>query len=122
METAPFSRLVGYYEEDGVFHGKPCFKKFEAGGEDVFLCYWDTRNGHSFAGWWFGTAVGGADVWTRHDSAGDAPPLVGWRFPWDGDVDLRFSVCLSVGPVEPRPWPGPRLGQQLGVGAKRKRP
>jgi len=79
--------LVGDYEETSSNHEKKVYKKKQkiAGHEDVnvFLYYWDQRDGADFSGWWFGDQVGGSQVWARAVSHGPAPPRIGWKIPWD---------------------------------------
>eukprot|EP00931_Biecheleriopsis_adriatica_P106256 TRINITY_DN8073_c0_g1_i4.p1 TRINITY_DN8073_c0_g1~~TRINITY_DN8073_c0_g1_i4.p1 ORF type:complete len:2013 (-),score=680.48 TRINITY_DN8073_c0_g1_i4:65-6103(-) len=82
--------LVGEYSEKGINHGRPFYQKANEipGHEDVqvFVYYWDTRDGPEFSGWWFGDKVGGSQVWSRATSSGKVPPNSGWRVPWDGEV------------------------------------
>ncbi|CAE8635844.1 unnamed protein product, partial [Polarella glacialis] len=81
--------LVGEYAESGANHGRPVYQKVQSipGHEDVqvYMYYWDTRDGADFCGWWFGDQVGGSQVWSRAAAHGQAPPAAGWRVPWDGD-------------------------------------
>lgn len=79
--------LVGDYQEKGTNHGKKFYQKSQkiSGHEDVevFLYYWDGRDGPEFSGWWFGDQVGGSQVWARCVGAGPQPPKIGWKVPWD---------------------------------------
>lgn len=88
--------LVGEYTESGANHGKKVFKrtKIPTGVEDipVFMYYWDARDGADFSGWWFGESVGGSQVWSRCDKADALPPTIGWRIPWDGEVQADLVV------------------------------
>jgi len=88
--------LVGEYKEDGSNHGRKCFKKSQKipGHEDieVYLYFWDERDGPSFSGWWFGNSVGGAQVWSRNRHCSLQPPKSGWTIPWDGDVKKELVV------------------------------
>eukprot|EP00913_Durusdinium_trenchii_P019952 g18753.t1 len=45
----------------------------------VFLYFWDNRDGADFSGWWFGDQVGGTQVWARNPSPGPLPPRTGWK-------------------------------------------
>mmetsp|Transcript_19919 Transcript_19919/g.49710 ORF Transcript_19919/g.49710 Transcript_19919/m.49710 type:complete len:1953 (-) Transcript_19919:135-5993(-) len=114
--------LVGDYLEKGTNHGKKFYQKTQkiAGHEDidVFLYYWDARDGADFSGWWFGDQVGGSQVWARNPSHGPNPPRVGWRVPWDAPsaqpgllfVDpVSVGASSSVGPpaAPPPPTTGP---------------
>eukprot|EP00927_Polykrikos_kofoidii_P022008 TRINITY_DN20667_c0_g1_i1.p1 TRINITY_DN20667_c0_g1~~TRINITY_DN20667_c0_g1_i1.p1 ORF type:complete len:2068 (-),score=493.97 TRINITY_DN20667_c0_g1_i1:213-6416(-) len=79
--------LVGDYAERGLNHERKYFQKVQKipGHEhiQVFLYYWDSRDGPEFSGWWFGDQLGGSQVWARSPSHGQSPPRVGWRIPWD---------------------------------------
>lgn len=88
--------LVGDYKEEGTNHGRKFYKKMQksAGHEniDVFLYFWDNRDGPDFSGWWFGNQVGGAQVWSRNKVTGNTPPKSGWTIPWDGEVKKELMV------------------------------
>merc|ERR1740129_132905 len=77
-------------------HGRRYYKKLERipGHEevDVYLYFWDERDGPSFNGWWFGSEVGGAQVWARNEQLPTSPPKSGWRIPWDGAVKQELVV------------------------------
>ncbi|CAK9009093.1 unnamed protein product [Durusdinium trenchii] len=93
--------LLGDYVEKGVNHGRKYFQKVPAknAGPDyveVFLYYWDNRDGASFEGWWFGNKLGGTQVWSHVADKGLIPPSVGWKIPWDGQV----RSTLQLGPKE----------------------
>eukprot|EP00927_Polykrikos_kofoidii_P065794 TRINITY_DN61510_c0_g1_i1.p1 TRINITY_DN61510_c0_g1~~TRINITY_DN61510_c0_g1_i1.p1 ORF type:complete len:2086 (-),score=507.96 TRINITY_DN61510_c0_g1_i1:169-6426(-) len=79
--------LVGDYEQMAMNHGKKVYKKIQQiGGHediDVYLYYWDTRDGADYSGWWFGEDIGGAQVWAHVSSHATTPPKAGWRLPWD---------------------------------------
>ena len=79
--------LVGDYSEGGTNHGRKYFQKVQKipghEGIQVFLYYWDNRDGQDFSGWWFGDQLGGSQVWARASSHGPLPPRVGWKSPWD---------------------------------------
>jgi len=52
--------LVGEYTESGSNHGRKVFKKVADGraeAVDVYMYYWDSRDGPSFEGWWFGNKL-----------------------------------------------------------------
>ena len=58
---------------------------------EIYIYFWDLRDGPEFMGWWFGESVGAAQVWGRCEvpsvpSATAWPPMEGWRIPWDGPV------------------------------------
>lgn len=79
--------LIGEFTECGANHGRKVFKKLpDKGAEavDVFLYYWDARDGPTFEGWWFGNKLGGTQVWSHNASAAMTPPQSGWKIPWDG--------------------------------------
>jgi hypothetical protein len=79
--------LVGDYVEHGSNHNRKVYKKVPVqGGEivDVFMYYWDGRDGPAFEGWWFGNKLGGTQVWSHCADEGMKPPGSGWKIPWDG--------------------------------------
>mmetsp|Transcript_12353 Transcript_12353/g.33866 ORF Transcript_12353/g.33866 Transcript_12353/m.33866 type:complete len:1994 (-) Transcript_12353:112-6093(-) len=92
--------LVGEYSEGGVNHGRKYYQKTQKipGHEDinVFLYYWDERDGSSFSGWWFGNQVGGAQVWSRNQVTSMQPPKSGWTIPWDGDIKKELVVVSAA--------------------------
>eukprot|EP00434_Breviolum_minutum_P042595 symbB.v1.2.037923.t1/scaffold5738.1/size24079/3 len=59
---------------------------------DVYMYYWDSRDGPSFEGWWFGNKLGGTQVWSHNASGSLTPPPSGWKIPWDGSVRATLSV------------------------------
>jgi len=79
--------LVGDYIEKGTNHGRKAYQKMQriAGHEnvDVFLYYWDLRDGADFSGWWFGDQLGGSQVWAKAATHSTTPPKEGWQIPWD---------------------------------------
>eukprot|EP00930_Biecheleria_cincta_P023467 TRINITY_DN1695_c0_g1_i1.p1 TRINITY_DN1695_c0_g1~~TRINITY_DN1695_c0_g1_i1.p1 ORF type:complete len:2092 (+),score=696.54 TRINITY_DN1695_c0_g1_i1:73-6276(+) len=95
-EEVVVKTLVGEYNESGNNHGRKVFKKVletaTAETVDVFMYYWDQRDGAAFEGWWFGNKVGGTQVWSHNASSGMAPPTSGWKIPWDGAVRSTLSV------------------------------
>jgi len=86
--------LVGDYVEQGSNHGRKVYKKSSQGGEavDVFLYYWDARDGPAFEGWWFGNKLGGTQVWSHCLDKSLTPPNAGWKIPWDGSVRPTLVV------------------------------
>ncbi|CAL1155885.1 unnamed protein product [Cladocopium goreaui] len=92
--------LLGEYREIGKNHGKPVFRrKRNEDQPDIYIYFWDKRDGPEFTGWWFGEAVGTSHVWSRCElptasipAPVPSPPAQGWRIPWDGAVkaDLRI--------------------------------
>lgn len=92
--------LVGEYREEGANHGRKFFKKTQKipGHEDinVYLYFWDDRDGEAFTGWWFGNQVGGAQVWSRNKQATQKPPKSGWTIPWDGEVKPELVVAPAA--------------------------
>jgi len=88
--------LVGEYTESASNHGRKVFKKVADGRAetvDVYMYYWDSRDGPSFEGWWFGNKLGGTQVWSHNASSGLSPPPSGWKIPWDGNVRPTLSVA-----------------------------
>lgn len=59
---------------------------------DVFVYYWDGRDGPAFEGWWFGNQLGGTQVWSHCAGNGMTPPPTGWKIPWDGAVRPSLVV------------------------------
>ncbi|CAK0797577.1 unnamed protein product, partial [Prorocentrum cordatum] len=114
--------LVGDYAEKGTNHGRKYYKKVQkiAGHEDVnvFLYYWDERDGADFSGWWFGDALGGSQVWGRAASSAPTPPRAGWKVPWDSPkVEPGILTVEPFKAVPVRPEGGPALlGLQYGTG------
>lgn len=91
--------LAGEYKEDGSNHGRKVYKKTSEGtpdSVDVYMYYWDERDGPAFAGWWFGNKLGGTQVWSHNDSAGMVPPASGWKIPWDGAVRPTLAVISKA--------------------------
>uniref|UniRef100_A0A7S0A754 Uncharacterized protein n=1 Tax=Pyrodinium bahamense TaxID=73915 RepID=A0A7S0A754_9DINO len=88
--------LVGEYIEKGVNHGRKVYMKAHdkavADYVDVLLYYWDSRDGPSFEGWWFGNTLGGTQVWSHCKDSGLLPPGAGWKIPWDGPVRPTLVV------------------------------
>eukprot|EP00927_Polykrikos_kofoidii_P057622 TRINITY_DN5177_c0_g1_i5.p1 TRINITY_DN5177_c0_g1~~TRINITY_DN5177_c0_g1_i5.p1 ORF type:complete len:2021 (-),score=505.36 TRINITY_DN5177_c0_g1_i5:134-6160(-) len=94
-EDVVIRSLVGEYQEQGSNHSRKVYKKStETGKEsvDVFLYYWDSRDGPNFQGWWFGNMLGGTQVWSHNASDGVMPPASGWKIPWDGAVRPALTV------------------------------
>ena len=59
---------------------------------DVFIYYWDKRDGARYSGWWFGSSVGGNQVWARSGNDGPMPPRGGWAIPWNTQPREDFEV------------------------------
>lgn len=90
--------IQGVYTTKESNHGKPVYKKDGLPGSvTVLIYYWDSRDGPSFNGWWFGPKVGGDQVWAYNaghpgrDHPG-MPPTSNWKVPWDGKVDERLRI------------------------------
>jgi len=120
MET-----LVGNYTEHGENHDRKVFKRtFKPPGasdNEVFLYYWDTRDGPDFSGWWLGDQVGGRQVWSRCDKDAALPPSTGWRVPWDGPVQDCVAVERRINEPKPpaNPPPGVAKNAKAGVPSAR---
>eukprot|EP00927_Polykrikos_kofoidii_P084335 TRINITY_DN8855_c0_g2_i1.p1 TRINITY_DN8855_c0_g2~~TRINITY_DN8855_c0_g2_i1.p1 ORF type:complete len:1963 (+),score=523.65 TRINITY_DN8855_c0_g2_i1:91-5979(+) len=86
--------LLGEYVESTTNHDRKVFKRKEATDDnvDVFLYYWDNRDGPAFEGWWFGNQLGGTQVWSHNPSSAMSPPQSGWKIPWDGSVRPTLAV------------------------------
>jgi len=76
--------LTGDYTDIGEHHNRRSYQRIpDDGRTDVFLYYWDSRDDPTQGGWWFGNALGGEEVWARHEGEDEAPPSKGWKVPWD---------------------------------------
>jgi len=82
--------LIGEYMLKGDNHGRRVCQKISDKSSrehvDVYLYYWDGRDGAAFEGWWFGNQLGGTQVWAHCKDSGLLPPSTGWRIPWDAPV------------------------------------
>jgi len=86
--------ICGEYIQDGVNHEMPYFKRVgpsDEDGQNVYLYIWDSRDGDSFCGWWFGSEVGGEEVWLQNKTCSPLPPKSGWQWS-DGTVHDEFVV------------------------------
>jgi len=93
--------LVGEYTEHGSNHGRKVYKRGpDASGEpvDVYLYFWDKRDGPNLEGWWFGNQLGGSQVWSHCSSSDMTPPSTGWRIPWDGGVRPTLILARKAAP------------------------
>jgi len=92
--------LVGEYVEKSVNHNRKVWQKVldrrDPNAVDVFLYYWDGRDGEAFEGWWFGNKVGGTQVWSQCKDSGMLPPTTGWKIPWDGPVRTTLAVVSKA--------------------------
>ncbi|CAK9061122.1 unnamed protein product [Durusdinium trenchii] len=104
------STLLGEYTEQGVNHGYPTYQKVLENSDEVnvFVYFWDSRDGPEFSGWWFGDSVGGQQVWSRSVEKSEAadkakvPPSRGWRVPWDAEcVEGLLIVEVMDAMVQP---------------------
>jgi len=83
-------------------HDRPVYKKDEKSSVrqssemDVFIYFWDERDGPDLCGWWISPSVGGDEVWAYHSSrTALKPPPGGWNVPHDGETDSTFSITPS---------------------------
>ena len=88
--------LSGEFTVKGENHGRPFYQKMplRAGTAppEVFVYYWDGRDGPSFEGWWFGKAVGGNEVWSHCPEKAMLPPQKGWKIPFQGPARNTFIM------------------------------
>eukprot|EP00930_Biecheleria_cincta_P019186 TRINITY_DN14712_c0_g1_i1.p1 TRINITY_DN14712_c0_g1~~TRINITY_DN14712_c0_g1_i1.p1 ORF type:complete len:2123 (-),score=549.27 TRINITY_DN14712_c0_g1_i1:16-6384(-) len=88
--------LTGEYQRKGENHERPFYQKLAPRpgmpAPEVFIYFWDGRDGSSFEGWWFGKSVGGNEVWSHCPEKDMLPPLKGWKIPFQGDARKTFSV------------------------------
>ncbi|CAE7859913.1 RH40, partial [Symbiodinium microadriaticum] len=68
-------KLVGEYVEHDVNHGKTIYKR-SSNIEEMFLYYFDDGEDPQSMGWYFGTAIGGDDVFGWSESM-----ETGWHVP-----------------------------------------
>lgn len=97
--TKAVHKLVGEYVESGTNHGKKCYK-LQSDDSTVWLYFWDQRDGWEFSGWWFGSRVGGAQVFARASEQGSTPPEKGWRIPFDASVKSDVTLTLKGSPED----------------------
>ena len=86
---------MGKYRETVVFnHARPVYKKVKGPENscDVFIYYWDARDGDRYSGWWFGSSAGGNQVWARSRTHGSMPSRGGWAIPWNAAPRDGFEV------------------------------
>mmetsp|Transcript_33066 Transcript_33066/g.53190 ORF Transcript_33066/g.53190 Transcript_33066/m.53190 type:complete len:982 (+) Transcript_33066:82-3027(+) len=90
-------QVNGSFSRVGMNHGRPTYKKSEqVDGADVMVYYWDARDGQAVNGWWFGTSVGGDQVWAFHTkSSSQTPPTAGWKVPYEGPVDPKMTLSSN---------------------------
>eukprot|EP00928_Gymnodinium_smaydae_P035790 TRINITY_DN25127_c0_g3_i1.p1 TRINITY_DN25127_c0_g3~~TRINITY_DN25127_c0_g3_i1.p1 ORF type:complete len:2137 (-),score=535.43 TRINITY_DN25127_c0_g3_i1:74-6406(-) len=97
MENLVIKTIVGTYSEQGENHGKKVYKKNEKDSElDVYIYFWDSRDGADYTGWWFGDQVGGTQVFARCSIGSPQPPKVGWRVPWDAPKAEPGAIVIEV--------------------------
>lgn len=105
-EARKLQILLGDFVETSNNHGRPVYHKAQKpnvkDSAQVFLYYWDDRDGAESAGWWFGDQVGGTQVWSRAMSDSKAPPREGWKIPWDGDA-VKDMLLVDVLPQQTAP-------------------
>lgn len=84
----------GGFSRSGSNHGRPAYKKCDKiDGQDVMIYFWDSRDGESTCGWWFGSKVGGDVVWAFNPQRdAQTPPMSGWKVPYEGDVDPSLVI------------------------------
>ena len=83
-------------------HGKPVYMKKmvpnKAKDIDVFIYYWDMRDGASWNGWWFGKRVGDIGVYAyahnpRPHVFPRLPPTANWKL---GDsIDRKLTITIQ---------------------------
>lgn len=87
----------GSYRRVSVNHGNPVFKHVS---RDVFVYYWDARDGDAWNGWWLAPAVESNTVWGFNKSTSGLPPATGWSVPYKSasDPGIQFicgDACTS---------------------------
>lgn len=109
--------VSGDYEAQGIHHGCPWFKKLTVPldeTDDIFIYFWDSRDGEPFNGWWFGNELGGSSAWLQNKTCSLQPPRTGWIWQ-DGSV----RGDLIVARIEDLP-PQPNLVSRTGNGKGRQ--
>ena len=106
--------IQGVYAPSTINHGKLVYKKKEIIGDtkqmDVYIYYWDMRNGASWNGWWFGERIGvrrgiGAYAYNPGSHC-DNPALLpasNWKYPSVCGVQKGFKVTINI--LEDTPCP-----------------
>jgi len=61
----------------------------------VWLYYWDNRSGRDMSGWWFGSSVGGDEVYAKAEQHSALPPTKGWRVPHDAPKTADVSLIVK---------------------------
>ena len=88
--------IRGHYEPCGHNHGKPAFKKTQlTNGHEVFLYWWDARDGPDLSGWWFGVEKGSDVVWAYASTDSRHPAHTAWRVPHNGPVDETITLSWT---------------------------
>jgi len=114
--------LAGEYWQIGSNHSRPAYQKnVTSDGEqiqcEVFLYFWDSRDGPSFQGWWFGKSIGGDEVWALCNNTSLTPPASGWHVPYNEEerpsfvvkkVNVEEAGATTSAPKRAVPASGPR--------------
>lgn len=107
--------LSGKYDWIGTNHGKPVYEKrglSRSESPKVCMYFWDENFGiqegyEDYAGdtsaWWFGSTVGGEEVWATQESCSDLPPESGWTVVASCNRDLELVVAQDR--TQPRSFP-----------------
>ena len=108
----PFLR--GAYHEDGSHHGKPVYRKEEpAFTLSVFYYFWDGHDNIAYRGWWFGPFPGEQQTWAFHSAPKQRPPRIGWRVPYNGDIDWSMTLTGAwIGMCTYIAWDGQRCPEK----------
>ena len=79
-----------------INHKKPVFMKIaSAPSFNIYLNYWDERDGEAMRGWWFGDRVGSDSVWARHCGDTPLPPASHWQ-----NFDSRALSSIAEGDLQ----------------------
>lgn len=113
-----------------------CTKKVvKAGDKCLYIYYWDEDGEEDMTGWWFGSEVGGEEVWMQNQSKSRAktPPEDGWISFAECKEDtvlLLLDVAMFDGKVRrrrPKPTSQRTIGEpevvpsRDGIGESRSR-
>merc|ERR1711879_125850 len=90
------SYLKGSFVRHSENHNRPIYQKIVSLGQvNVFIYWWDDRDGDDFRGWWFGPSVGADVVWAYNKQQSLFPPTCGWHVPWDGPEDTTMGITYT---------------------------
>ena len=88
--------LRGTYSPHGEHHARTFYmKKNPADNVNVFLYYYDEREGPQHAGWWFGPKIADEHIWAFSNVTSPTPPVGPWHVSPKLHLDSTLSVNVS---------------------------